>query len=437
MSDIPKIYDIIIIGGGISGIVMAYECIEKGYSVLLLEKSDRFGGRIYTVENSKYNVLYDAGAARISNHHKRVLKYIEKFKLETIKIHPHKYHRNVMNEQIVFDEKDYSEKLIQKIIKNSKIYSDRYLRSIPYQILCEKIIGIEESTKLRNMFGYDAEFTLCNAYDALKMFKRDFQEVGTYFVLKNGLSELINVIVATNKNKGGTLLIKQNVKKFMYNEKEQTHTVHVQNENGNVEYIGRSIVLALPKHALLEFPGWKQTQNDLLNSVNDVSLHRIFCKYPLNKSTQKVWFSDISRTTTNDKIRQIIPINQQNGLIQISYSDSKYADYWNTYANKSKEKLYMEIEKHIHTIFPEVTKIPKPVYIDSQYWKYGIHLWRPGKNSEILKKKIQQIYGVKRSIFIVGEAYSSHQGWIEGALETVEDVLQLIKYSLIDFAEDL
>jgi phytoene dehydrogenase-like protein len=49
--DHEYIYDIIIVGGGISGLYMARKCLSDGLSVLLLEKEDRLGGRIHT----KYN----------------------------------------------------------------------------------------------------------------------------------------------------------------------------------------------------------------------------------------------------------------------------------------------------------------------------------------------------------------------------------------------
>lgn len=41
-------YDVIIVGGGISGLTCARELSRKGKSVLLVEARDRWGGRVYT-----------------------------------------------------------------------------------------------------------------------------------------------------------------------------------------------------------------------------------------------------------------------------------------------------------------------------------------------------------------------------------------------------
>ena len=40
------LYDIIIIGGGVSGLTVAHELNKKGYKILIIEKDDKFGGMV-------------------------------------------------------------------------------------------------------------------------------------------------------------------------------------------------------------------------------------------------------------------------------------------------------------------------------------------------------------------------------------------------------
>ena len=81
-----KNYDIVIIGGGISGIYSMYN-LKKKYpklKVLLLEKDERFGGRVYSFNTKVDNIDYvmDLGAGRIGHHHKLMISLIKELKLE-------------------------------------------------------------------------------------------------------------------------------------------------------------------------------------------------------------------------------------------------------------------------------------------------------------------------------------------------------------------
>ena len=81
-----KNYDVVIIGGGIAGIYTMYN-LKKNYpnlKVLLLEKDNRFGGRIYTFHKKIDNETYkmDLGAGRIGFHHKNMMDLINELKIE-------------------------------------------------------------------------------------------------------------------------------------------------------------------------------------------------------------------------------------------------------------------------------------------------------------------------------------------------------------------
>ncbi|HEY6877683.1 MAG TPA: flavin monoamine oxidase family protein [Polyangiales bacterium] len=82
---------VVILGGGIAGLVSAYELRKAGYHVTILEARERPGGRVFTVRrgtsideiDSKQHVrwddqpdlYFDAGAARLPQHHQGILSY--------------------------------------------------------------------------------------------------------------------------------------------------------------------------------------------------------------------------------------------------------------------------------------------------------------------------------------------------------------------------
>src|SRR5438874_2516847 len=82
---------VVILGGGIAGLVSAYELAKVGFECTLLEARDRPGGRNWTVRNgttvefvdgtrqtAKYigaNSYFNAGPARLPSVHKTILSY--------------------------------------------------------------------------------------------------------------------------------------------------------------------------------------------------------------------------------------------------------------------------------------------------------------------------------------------------------------------------
>jgi monoamine oxidase len=71
-----------VVGGGIAGLCAAYELSRRGFSIKLLEASDRCGGRILThrFDDGTYGEL---GAMRIPVTHQATLDYVERFGLTT------------------------------------------------------------------------------------------------------------------------------------------------------------------------------------------------------------------------------------------------------------------------------------------------------------------------------------------------------------------
>ncbi|XP_049727233.1 amine oxidase [flavin-containing] A [Elephas maximus indicus] len=78
-------FDVVVIGGGISGLSAAKLLAEHEVNVLVLEARDRVGGRTYTVRNEHVNYV-DVGGAYVGPTQNRILRLSKELGLKTYKV---------------------------------------------------------------------------------------------------------------------------------------------------------------------------------------------------------------------------------------------------------------------------------------------------------------------------------------------------------------
>ena len=80
---------VLVLGAGMAGLVAAYELIQLGHDVTVLEARTRPGGRVHTLREPFADGLYaEAGAARIPDNHELTLKYVKQFELPLEPFYP-------------------------------------------------------------------------------------------------------------------------------------------------------------------------------------------------------------------------------------------------------------------------------------------------------------------------------------------------------------
>ena len=123
-------------------------------------------------------------------------------------------------------------------------------------------------------------------------------------------------------------------------------------------------------------------------------------------------------------LQKIIAINPDNGVYMIAYSDNRNAlDLKSHTENTSKTRAsYCHL---LETALGMDAGLLHLVAIRSFYWDIGTHYYKPLDNSRFGSRKefIEEAQHPADGILVVGEVVGVHQGWTEGALESVEAVL--------------
>lgn len=402
--------DITIVGGGIAGLYFALRAVRSPHppQIRILEASNRLGGLIHTIYD-RDGLQYEAGAGRFNKYHKKLIALLKHYKL-TIKTiaHTSKTFRPLFRP---VPSADFAKDL-QFVLAYSARLTTTVLQQMTFEELCVRVIGSEKTRALIASFGYNAEFQIANAHTSLALFREDFNTTTSYHVCVEGLSELVARIEADLVSKGVVIEKGTCVKAIRGGDRGGYHRGYQLILKDGTTLKTDRLVLAIPKSALLAFDWFSAPQKSLFESVEGVNLHRIYAKYASA-------VPPIGRTTTDLHLRQVIPINSENGLVMVSYSDTSDADFWK--AKRARPAgLKAEIERQLGLVFPEIV-FPQMEWLRSYFWKTAVHCWRAGVNPTKTRKAIERIHP---NLHIIGESYSMRQGWIEGALESANRAVQ-------------
>jgi len=384
---------IIIVGGGIAGLYAALRLTDQGVTnIHLYEAKDRLGGNVYTHTQNGY--LMEAGAGRFSAKHTNLQALLKRFDIHSIQNKTIKQFKPVGC-------LEPPKNALQKVFQHAKKRTKQQLLNITFAQLCEEALGFQATNALIQSFGYNGEFIHTNAYVSLRIFKQDFKPNTKYYSAKEGLSTLIHRMEA--------YLRKHHVK--IHTQKTLVHVTHKRSFTltfqDNTQTTCHKLILAVPPSVLSKLDFFSPYHKELFQTVSPIPLHRIYAK------TKTQLPQD--RTTTDLHIRQYIPIS--NDFAMISYSDGTDADYWKNYADQGIPVLEKALLKELKQLFPD---FPKLEWLISFYWKEGVHTWGIGHDPAFVQAELKNIHP---NLHIVTEAFSARQGWMEGALEQVEESL--------------
>jgi cytochrome b involved in lipid metabolism/UDP-galactopyranose mutase len=396
-------YDIIIVGGGISGLYCCYNILKYNpkLKVCIIEKSGRWGGRIYT--KYKDGLSFESGAGRFHSSHKNLMHLINKFKL-TNKLNPlSKDVSYFMKNQWIENDNQLMSLYKSSFKSLSSIW--KYIFShkpnnIP-STLEEHCINIglskNETQCVKDTYGYLTEFIDMNSNNALDMIRYDFEN-GTFYTLMGGLQQLIDIMVNKCTKMGATMLL--NTYCIKMNKYKKSITL-----SNNNELIANKIILTIPINSLNAIEIYPTLRWNNHNKPIPYKLLRIYTKYPFG------WFKGMNKIITDMSISMIIPINPDKGLIMISYSDNINAEYWNNFTDINK--LKKALSKELNKLFPNID-IPEPEWISLEYWSEGCHYWNKYTNDNKIINNIEKQLG--KDIYLINEAYTHINGWIESSL---------------------
>jgi len=388
----------IVVGAGIAGLWIAEQLANLGHTVTVLEKADYLGGRILTSD-----LGYEIGSGRIATNHKRILRLVRRFGLETFPHASGYTWKGLADAEMRPNDFDVVWSHIVRLISK---FDAKTLGTHTLRELTTRTLGPQLTDQLLIEFPYRAEMDTMRADLALRTFIGDMSSKASFVGVKGGLTQIITGLADACRSKGVTIRMNTTVMDVVGSA--------VQTTDGPIPC--DRVVLALTCEVLRKFPCMRTFKP--LRHLRMEPLTRIYAKFAT------AWpFKE--RIITDSPLRFIIPIVPELGIVMISYTESQDTE---TFRGLKGLQLTAALQQAIQQLFPNQT-MPLMLWAKAYEWTYGCSYWLPGNYDPVAESKaaLQPFPKTQPNLHICNESFSLHQAWMEGAMDHAAILLDLLK----------
>jgi monoamine oxidase len=353
------------------------------------------------------------------------------------------------------------------------------LRNTGFWNLLLEELSLEAYQLLREASGYDTIVHNWSAAEAIPFLLADFAPDAQYLALRDGFQSLPERLADQFRQSGGAISMGHRLHRidkqgdgwlrltFDRLPSDPGEGYRYRRVAEETVCRARHVILAMPRKALeLLHPdsylfSCQQFETDL-QSVLPQPGFKIFAAYrnPWWFDQRGIW---AGRSVTDLPVRQCYYWHTVKGApsaLMASYNDGESVEYWSGLAREgpryapnpsvcppgvpipdnimklsASAALVRELQNQLRELHglpdlpPGTTdRVPEPYVAVSQNWTQdpfggGWHFWKIGAQAKAIGRRIRQpIPGTP--IYICGEAWSRQQGWVEGALETADALLE-------------
>ena len=399
-----KHYDIIIIGSGMSGLYSAYYIKQNfpNISFIILEKFKKewIGGR--TSNETFYGAQIVTGAGIGRRDTNPLLIHL----MNELHV-PFKPFHSIMDYSKMFSPLDiiYVLKRLKQEYKKHPELHHKTFKQFFIQIFGEKMYK-----QFLISSGY-TDFENADLYETIYNYGMDDNTggwTGLYIPWKQLVTKLYNII-GKQHFKFSCDVVKINRKN------EKPCLFEIITKNNNVFYSNKVIVATTISSIQKLVP----VKHNLYQQIHGQPFLRLYGKF--NKHSSEIMKKYVPHyTIVPGPLQKIIPMNSDKGVYMIAYSDNSNALILKDHLENTPQnrKLYCQLIEQSLGIQQGSLSL---IAIKDYYWPIGTHYYEPlSKEFSNRNQFLDEVQHPEKGMLVVGEAVSTYQGWVEGALESVK-----------------
>jgi 2-polyprenyl-6-methoxyphenol hydroxylase-like FAD-dependent oxidoreductase len=390
-------YDFVIIGGGVAGLYTAYLLTkqEPKLNFCILEQNNHIGGRMINQLFEGVEVVCGAGIGRKAKDH-NLIELLDDLHVPYREYMAHHYYAKGVTHHTSSQVKQ----LLQQAPPQPRISFKKF---------ATEVLGEE---------GY-RNFVIASGYTDFE--KADARDVLTYYGLEDNRGHWLGLGIPWNKLSEALVKVighsRIHLNKTVDRIESTPNGIQVHCQDGT-KYSSRYTVCATTIQSLRNlFP-----QQRIYHQIHGQSFLRLYAK--VDASSAELLKKHLKGLTVVDSpLQEIIPMYPDQGIYMIAYSDNQNAD---VLKKKLKDPHYFEraLEKALSLPRDSIHIIT----MQPHYWPIGTHYYSP--LPQRFENRLSFIHRAQRPIpgvWVVGEVVALDQGWVEGALDSVQAVLSEIK----------
>jgi len=388
----------VVIGGGLSGLHTALRLAERGFGVCMLESASTVGGRVRTAFEEGGRVSYEAGAWRVDVTHSRVRALFRRFEVPLVPAPT----ATVLGSGAPLPHGPAPAHL-------SVGLTDWGRDALAH--------GVEGADLLDVRAGY------AGASDSAHG-SNPHGAVGPFLVAPDGFSRLVQRLYEAVVAAGVDVRLNARVVGLAPAAAgECRYLVRCRARDGgrfaDSTIVASHVVLCVPPHVWGEWSILRTHARSLLSAVDAEALQHIYVRGVGGEGEG----GGVGSSWVSPDLGQVVASQYpHSGWWQVSYASGRVARMWRDYAMQDEGGFLARIQR----LARAVTGLPAPSKVSRHFWYFAFHKWKAVPNFD-LERAVKESIRVNpvrlAGVLCAGEAFSSHQGWMEGALETSEMVV--------------
>lgn len=345
------------------------------------------------------------------------------------------------------------------------------LYKLPMRYLMLQVISHEAWNLAQDSSGYDSILHTWNGADGFLWNVGDYGPTVKYKHVKDGYEAVPLTMAKQFGDQGGQIHLNSRLSGFTVDDVTGVVRLTIHGESGDRVVQARNLILGMPRRSLelldQRGPVLDPSQadvHDLIRSVVPIPLFKLAICY------NRAWWQDLPPVEVNGKMVRIeagksvtdLPVrqcyywavNEENGHgVILIYDDGVALDYWASLRDSGStpyphdpevlgkefdlpnwgeypapRRMVEEVHRQLLELHGNPPDVPQPYTAAYRDWGEdpfggGANFWPVDVQSYAVEEKMLQPRP-PYPVYVCGDCYSHGQGWVEGALETAEGVLQ-------------